>query len=133
MADRKDPRHEPGGKLVEEAAIPIVEERVTVDKRIIEGQTVTVTTRPVSSSETVSEEVTKETVTVERVPVNAVVESVPEIRRDGDLTVIPVVEERIVVTKQLVLSEEIHLRRTSKTIMEEKTVELRRTEVDIGK
>ncbi|WP_170003397.1 YsnF/AvaK domain-containing protein [Pseudopontixanthobacter vadosimaris] len=133
MADRKDPRDAPGGRLVEEVAIPIVEEHVSVDKRIIEGQTVTVTTRPVSSTETISQQVTKETVTVERVPVNSVVDAIPEVRRDGDLTVIPVVEERIVVTKQLVLTEEIHLRRTSKTVTDEKTVELRRTEVDIEK
>ena len=133
MADRKDPRNEPGGKLVEEVAIPIVEERVATDRRIIEGQTVTVTTRPVSSNETISEQVTKETVSVERVPVNSVVDAIPEIRREGDLTVIPVVDERIVVTKQLVLSEEIHLRKTSETVTDEKTVELQRTEVDIDK
>lgn len=116
---------------VDEVAIPLVEERLTSGKRIVEGRTVTVTTRPVSETQTISEPVTRDTVTVERVPVGKVIEAVPDIREEGDLTIIPVVEERITITKELVLAEEIHLRRSREEAIEERQIELRRTEVEI--
>lgn len=118
-------------KEIEETVIPVVEERVAVEKRQIEGRTVTVTTRPVIERQTISEPVMRETVTIERVPVGKVVDAVPVVREEGDLTVVPVVEERLVVTRQLVLTEEIHLRRTRVEDKEERTIELRRTAVDI--
>ena len=53
-----------------------------------------------------------ESVEVTRVPVNREIDTAPSIRTEGDVTIIPVVEEVIVVEKRLVLKEEIHLRRT---------------------
>jgi len=48
-------------------------------------------------------------VEVRRIPVNRVVTEVPVTRNRGDTVIIPVVEEQLVVTKKLVLKEEIHL------------------------
>ena len=53
-----------------------------------------------------------ESVEVTRVPVNREIDAAPSIRTDGDVTIIPVVEEVVVIEKRLVLVEEIHLRRT---------------------
>jgi stress response protein YsnF len=50
-------------------------------------------------------------VEVTRVPVDKVVDTAPEIRTEGDVTIVPVLEEVLVVTKQLVLKEELHIRR----------------------
>ncbi len=119
------------GKTVEEVRIPVVEERVSVDTVIREGRTVTVTTRPVVDEHTVSETVARETVDVRRVPVDRVVEAVPDTRVDGDTTIIPVVEERLVVRKELVLTEEIHLTRTRTNETETRQVSLARTDVTI--
>jgi len=120
------------GEVVDEVAIPLVEERLTIGKRPVAGRTVSVTTRPVTETQTIREPVMRERVSVERVPVGRVVEAIPEIQETDDLTIIPVVEERIVVTKQLVLTEEIHLRRTREQGLSEHSVELLRTEVDIS-
>ena len=119
------------GKLVREETIPLVEERVRFDRREVKGRTVSVTTRPVTETVSIAEPVRKEDVTIERVPVGRVVETAPPVREEGDLTVIPVLEERITVTTELVLTEEIHLRRTAREEMVEQKVELRRTEIDI--
>ncbi|KPP88365.1 DUF2382 domain-containing protein [Erythrobacter sp. HL-111] len=119
-------------ETAEEHVVPVVEERVEIGRKVVEGRTVSVTTRPVSETHEISQPVMREKVTVERVPVGEVIEERPDIREDGDLTVIPVVEERLVVTRQLVLKEEIHLRRTREETTEEHSVELRRTEVDIS-
>ncbi len=43
-------------------------------------------------------------------PVGRVVDEAPAARAEGDTTIIPVVEERLVVVKQLFLVEEIHVR-----------------------
>jgi stress response protein YsnF len=39
------------------------------------------------------------------------VETAPEIRTESDVTILPVVEEVLVVEKRLVLKEELHIRR----------------------
>ena len=122
----------PRGKIVEEEVLPIVEERVRLEKRVREGRTVTVRTRPIHETVVLSEPVVKERVTIERVPVGQVIDEVPQVREDGDLTVIPVVEERVRVVVELVLTEEIHMRRTREETVSTHEVERRRTEIDIG-
>lgn len=119
-------------RLIEEERIPVVEERLLAEKLVREGRTITVTTRPVAKETTVREPVVRETVSVERVPVGSVVEAVPQVREEGDLTVIPVVEERVRLVRELVLVEEIHLRRTRREEVHEETVTTVRTEVDIN-
>ena len=122
-ADRREPRVE------EEHAIPVVEEQLEIDKRRVEGKTVSVTSRVVNEDVVVREPVRREEVTVERVPVDRVVDAAPEVRQEGDLTVIPVVGERVKVTRELVLKEEIHLRRVSTDATQTKRVTLQKTEV----
>lgn len=130
--DETMPGEHLGDRLVEEARIPIVEERVVTDRRVREGRTISVTTRPVAQDITVSEPVVREKVTVERVPVGSVVDDIPPVREEGDLTVIPVVEERVRVVRELVLVEEVHLRRTRREELHEETVTATRTQVDIS-
>lgn len=129
--DQQDTGRNPAEEVTEEV-IPLTEERLRVDRRIVDGRSVTVTTRPVTEEVRISEPVTHENIEIERVPVNRVVESLPEVREEGDLTVIPVVEERVTVKIELVLKEEIHLRRTRNVRPHEETVSLTRTEVDIS-
>ena len=126
--DKTDPAR---GTVVEEAVLPVVEERVRIDKTVEQGRTVTVTTRPVTESETLSQKLAHERVTVERVPIGQVVSEMPSVREEGDLTVIPVVEQRARVVVEQVLVEEIHLRRTREETVENFEVERQRTEVDI--
>jgi len=55
-----------------------------------------------------------EDVSIERVPVNRLVNEIPETRSEGDVMIIPVVEEVVTVQKRLLLKEEVrvHRRRT---------------------
>ena len=92
--------------------IPLVEERVSATKREIETGRVRVHTRVEEREEIVRAELARENVEVERVPMSVEISSVPETRQEGDVTIIPVVEEVLVVTKKLMLVEEIRLRRT---------------------
>jgi stress response protein YsnF len=128
---RTDKKDFARGTVVEEAVLPVVEERVRIDKTVEQGRTVTVTTRPVTETETLSQKLAHERVTVERVPIGQVVNEMPSVREEGDLTVIPVVEQRARVVVEQVLVEEIHLRRTREETVENFKVERQRTEVDI--
>ncbi|MGG5888903.1 YsnF/AvaK domain-containing protein [Falsiroseomonas sp. HC035] len=51
-------------------------------------------------------------VEVERVPVDQEVESPPPVRQEGDLVIVPVLEERLVVVRRLVVTEEVRFRLT---------------------
>jgi hypothetical protein len=59
---------------------------------------------------------------VERIPVNRLVDTAPETRTEGDVTIIPIVEEVMVVEKRLLLKEEIHIRRTRNQVREPRRI-----------
>ncbi|MGB3753160.1 MAG: DUF2382 domain-containing protein [Parerythrobacter sp.] len=121
------------GKTVEEHRIPVVEERVSTRKVIVEGDTVTVRTTPVETSEAVEADLLRETVDVTRVTVNEPIDAIPDTREEDGVTIVPVVEERLVTTRQLVLVEEIHVRRIRRTETVRENVPRVRTEVSIEK
>jgi uncharacterized protein (TIGR02271 family) len=80
-------------------------------------------------TELIEEPVLHEEVEVERVPVNEFVEEAPEMRVEGDTTIIPVVEEVLVVEKRIRVKEEIRVTRRRKEQKEQKQVNLRSEEV----
>lgn len=104
----------------------IVQEQahVSVERREIGGVRVRVVTDegPVLYPVDLS----SETVEVTRHPVEHEVEAVPAPRQEGDVTIVPVVEERAVVMTRLFVVEEIHIRRTRATETVEVPVTLRR-------
>src|SRR5581483_12103193 len=53
-----------------------------------------------------------EEVQVEHIPVNRIVETRPGVRQEGDVTIVPVIEEVITVQKRLLLREEVRVTRT---------------------
>ena len=56
-----------------------------------------------------------EEVTLERVPIGRVVEEQATAREEDGVYIVPIYEEQLVVVKQLVLKEEIHIRRERTT------------------
>jgi stress response protein YsnF len=111
--------------------VPLVEEHVVIDKRRVETGRVRV--RVVSDEETInlSNTVTDQTVEVTRVPVGREVTEVPAIRQEGDITIMPVLEEILVVEKRLMLVEEVHIRRVVSQTEVSTPVTLRRQRADI--
>jgi len=111
------------GKLV----IPVLVEDAQVD--ILRERTGTVRVRKVVHEQTgpVVQEGFREVVETTRVAVNQVVDAVEAPKNSGDLLVIPVYEERLV--RQLVLVEEIHVRRRREALENTLSVSLRREEV----
>ena len=116
--------------MSEEFRIPIIEEQAHIAKRLT-TERVRVRTSPVSEEVVVRDAVQSETVEVTRVPIGREVAETPLTRTEGDVTIIPVLEERLVVEKRLVLVEEVHVRRTTRTEQIELPTTLRRTRVDV--
>ena len=114
------------GDVNDRIVVPLSEEFVTVDKRVEETGVVRVHKQTSERSETVRFETNHESVSVERVPIDRIVEGPVEIRQEGDVTVIPVLEEVVVVEKRLMLREEVRVTRTRTTVPEERTVTLRK-------
>ncbi|ANY85022.1 hypothetical protein BB934_43180 (plasmid) [Microvirga ossetica] len=98
-----------------EEILPLAEETATVEKRGIVTGKVRVRTVTETLEELTKANLQSESVEVTRVPIDKVVDMAPEIRTEGDLTIVPVLEEVLVVTKQLVLKEELHIRRRVET------------------
>lgn len=111
--------------------IPIVEEHLRVGKREVEAGVVRARKVVRERQEAVDVPLARERVDVERVPVNRVVDKAPEVRVEGDVTIIPVLEEVLVVEKRLMLREEVRLTKRREESHERQTVTLRREEVEV--
>ncbi|AIE84109.1 DUF2382 domain-containing protein [Fimbriimonas ginsengisoli] len=57
-----------------------------------------------------------EDVEIERVPMDEILDTAPEVRQEGDVTIIPVVEEFLVVQRKLRLKEEIRVTKTRRSV-----------------
>jgi uncharacterized protein (TIGR02271 family) len=113
-------------RTVSEDIIPLAEETATVGKRQVVTGRVRVQTVTDTVEELAHADVQQETVEVTRVPIDRIVETTPEIRTEGDLTIVPVLEEVLVVEKRLVLKEELHIRRRATTETVEVPITLRK-------
>ncbi len=89
--------------------IPVVEETAFIDKREIETDRVKVHAVVETSEQMVREALLSRNVKVTRVPVDRVVTTVPEIRTENGVTIVPVLEEVLVIEKRLILKEEVHI------------------------
>lgn len=110
--------------------IPVIHEEVDIGKRTVSEQ-VRVYTAVRERPEEVSVELEDVEVSVEHVPVGRVLEGKADMRTEGDVTIIPVIEERVVVTKQLYLKEEVHITRKRIHRTHTDTVTLREEEVRV--
>ena len=104
MARKSDPDRE-------REVIPVIEEQIEVGKHRRETGRVRVARTRHEQVVHVDEPLEQEEIEVQRVPVDRVVAEPPPVRQQGDTTIIPVLEERIVVEKRLILREELHVTR----------------------
>ena len=107
--------------------IPLVEEQVSIAKHKVATGRVRIRTVVDERETWVREELAREEATVERVPIDREVTKVPEMRQEGDVLIVPVVEEVLVVEKRLVLKEELHIRKKRQVEQIEQPVTLRST------
>jgi stress response protein YsnF len=109
--------------------VPVVEEQALVRKRRKVTGAVRVRTVVREAEEVVEEPFLVERVEVERVPVGRWVEGPVATRQEGDTTIIPVLEEVVVVERRLRLVEEVRVTKRRRAETASERVALRREEV----
>jgi uncharacterized protein (TIGR02271 family) len=111
--------------------VPIVEEQISVEKRTFETGQVVVHVEPVVERQELEVPLLEETVEVERVAVNRFVDAPLPVRQEGDVTIVPVFEEVLVVEKRLMLKEEIRLVRRKVATRERRSFDVRKEQVHV--
>ena len=125
--DKTSPRSIPS-----EVTIPLVEEQATVAKRDVTTGRVRVSTRVENIEDVAHADLRSDTVEITRVAIGErVVGPAPQVRTEGDVTIIPVFEELMVVEKQLFLKEELRIRKHCESDSVEVPVSLRRQRAEV--
>lgn len=116
-----------------ETVVPLLSEEISVSKRVVPKGRVQVSRTTRQHEELVDELLTRERAEVERVPIDRPIDAMPEVREEGDTTVIPIVEEVLVVERRLVLKEEVRIRKVRETERHQESVTLRRQEAAVSR
>ena len=112
--------------------IPVVEERLEVSRERVETGRVRISKSVEAREVVVDDPLKRESVRVEHVPINQVVTgAVPQVREEGDVTVIPILEERVVTRTELVLVEEVRIHRDHSEYHDPQRVTLRKEVVSV--
>ena len=119
------------GQEASETVVPLYVEEASITKKRVETGRVKVTASTHSREQVIEEALNRERVEVDRKPIGKQVDTAPQTREEDGVTIIPVVEEEIVVERRLILKEELHIRKIRETDKFEDTVQLRRQEVTV--
>jgi uncharacterized protein (TIGR02271 family) len=109
----------------------VIQESLNVYKSTVDNGGVRVTKLVHAEVVDVDEPLETQSVKLTRVPINREVDGPVSIRYENGATIIPVVEERIITRRQLVLVEEIHVSRETHIKRVPQSVTLRREKVVI--
>jgi len=132
MTKGTSPQHEvPSRTGAEEAAVPIVEEELHIEKQKVETGRVRLTKTVQEREVIVTAPSIQEDIQIERVPVNQWLSEPASIRYEGDIMIIPVMEEVPVVEKRLRLKEELRVTKRQITTQRNEPVRLRTEEVHV--
>ena len=131
-ADERRLGHGREERAREIARFPVIEEEALVEKRVVPTGTVRVVRHVETVEEDLEVALATEHAVVERVAVGRFVEETPEIRREGDVWIVPVTEEVLVVEKKLWLAEELHVGTRRDERIEHRLVPLRKQRVDVS-
>jgi uncharacterized protein (TIGR02271 family) len=115
-------------------SFPVMEEELHVAKRVIDtGRGVRVHKTVSEREQLVDQPLLRDELTVEHVPVGRVVEeaSPPQMRYEGDTLVVPVLEEVLVVQKQMLLKEEVRITRHRHQVQMPQSVRLRSEHISV--
>lgn len=125
------PADEPG--KLESTTIPVMAEEAVLHKRQVESGRLRISKSVETEDCLLEESLRRVEAQIERVPCGTEVDPAhpPQVRQEGDVTIIPVVEEVLVVEKRLVLKEELHVRRVTREESHSVPVTLKREKVTV--
>ena len=118
--------------LREEIVVPIVEERIVPEVRQVDLGEVRVHKHVEAHEETAELSLTRDDLVIQRVEINEPIQTPAKTRQEGEWLVIPVMKEVVVVQKQLMLVEEVRIKRSQvqKDHVVRETVRHERVEIE---
>ena len=120
------PRPKPRCPKAPRQVIPLIEEQLLVGKQTVETGKVRLIKSVQEHQQALDEPLAVRTFDIERIILNHPVDAAPGIRHEGEVTIYPVVEEQLVLTKQLILREEIRVTQRDTERRDNQVVTLRR-------
>lgn len=118
----------------QETVIPVIEEQVQVDKRRVDtGRGVRVRKQVSEHAQDVEISLRQDALDVRHVPIGKTVDAahMPQARQEGDTWIVPVLEEVLIIDKQLRLKEELHITRRSRQVPMRQTVILKSEQASV--
>jgi len=117
----------------ERLVVPLIEESLVVDKRVVDQGGYRIVKRVEVREEVVDEPLLAHKVHVERRAIGRLLPSMeaPASRQEGDTLIVSIVEEVLVTEKRLMLKEELHITRSQAITHHEQTFSLRSEHVVI--
>jgi uncharacterized protein (TIGR02271 family) len=116
----------------ETRTIPVIEERLLTGTRRIDTGAVRIEKHVTREEVSVDAATSSEEVVVERKEINQYVDvAPPAVRQEGDMTIISVVKEVLVVEKRLMLVEELHITKRLQNDVQTISEVLRKEEVTV--
>lgn len=125
-------RLQPGAS--QDHTIPVIQESLQVSTQLVDtGRGLRVHKTVTESPHSIEQLLLHDELQVQRLPQDRVLDAgqIPQVRYEGDTMVIPVVEEVLVVQKQLRLTEEIHITRVRTPRMSTQTEMLKSERVEL--
>jgi uncharacterized protein (TIGR02271 family) len=126
-----EPSSAPALPQNEETVIPVAVEELALGKQLIERERVRVLTRTEVHDVDLDAVRKRDDVRIERVLVGREIATPPQVRVEGDTTIIPVVEEVVIVERRLVLREEIRITKRNIEQRERRRLSLRRQRAEV--
>ncbi|WP_413740030.1 DUF2382 domain-containing protein [Sodalis sp. RH14] len=115
--------------------IPLAEEHAELNIARVVDRRLRVTRTTHSEEQLLAAELYQEQIDIEHIAKNEELEEgrFPPIRQEGDVMIIPVVEERVEIIRRYILKEEVHIRKLKKETPFQEKVNVRRQEINIIK
>ncbi len=124
-----DARTNADGQIV----VPLIAEEISISRKTVETGGIRVHKTVREDVQRIDEPIVREHLEVERVAINQFVETTPAVRYEGDVMIVPVLEEVVVTQKRLLLREEVRLIKRREEIANVQEVTLRREEINLEK
>ncbi|MCT9846039.1 YsnF/AvaK domain-containing protein [Leclercia adecarboxylata ATCC 23216 = NBRC 102595] len=114
--------------------VTLAEERLELGTKKVVDRRVLITRATRVDEKNITAELTQENADIKRFAKNEVLEAqnIPQIRQEGDVTIIPIIEERVEIIKHYVLTEEIHIIKKRSTERHQEIITLRSQEIIIS-
>jgi uncharacterized protein (TIGR02271 family) len=120
-----------GADAKDVTVVPVVAEELQVGKRTVQTGRVRITKVVREQEQVFDQPLVTEEVIVERVPIGRFLDAPPEVRREGETLVIPLVEEVVVIEKRLRLKEEVRVTRRAVETRTPQSVTVRSEDVEV--